>query len=182
MYCQRCNFFNDDHAKFCNNCGAALEKPVGNTPPPNDFSVHNGSPQGEAGNGQPNFNYAAPYNTPYRAPLFPTAKVYTNVLPIVAVVLAAVSSNFIAIALAIVSVIKFSEYDKACRSGSFMAENNGRQSKNLAIAAIVVASLSFVLMIAYLIFTFCGIGSAVLFEMMDEGVYYYSDEMYSLLI
>ena len=24
MYCKKCNYMNDDHARFCNNCGASL--------------------------------------------------------------------------------------------------------------------------------------------------------------
>ena len=183
MYCKKCNYMNDDHARFCNNCGAPIETPANNMPPNNNSAGYNGAP-GNTGNGQPGFNYGMPYNTPYDRPQgYAPAKVYTNVIPIVSIILSILSMNPIAIILAVIALVKFNEYDKSRFNGiGVIADSAGRMSKGLGIAGIVIASLSILSSIFAVIAGFFGFGlwTELLDEIMDEGnaYYYYSNMAY----
>lgn len=186
MYCNQCNCFNNDNSKFCNNCGAPLVNFSDNPPPQSNYSDGHVPPQNAGANGQPNFNYGMPYNTPYSRPQTVPSKAYTNVLPIVAIILSALSTNIIAIVLAVLAIVKFNEYDKGrfC-GGNFITENAGKQSKNFAIAAIVVAALTMVLWIVYFVFMLLGFGffgADLFYELFDEGDYYYYSNIFSLFI
>lgn len=186
MYCNQCNCFNNDNSKFCNNCGAPLVNFSDNPPPQSNYSDGHVPPQNAGANGQPNFNYGMPYNTPYSRPQTVPSKAYTNVLPVVAIILSALSTNIIAIVLAVLAIVKFNEYDKGrfC-GGDFITENAGKQSKNFAIAAIIVAALTMVLWLVYFVFVLLGFGffgADLFYELFDEGDYYYYSNIFSLFI
>lgn len=176
MYCNRCNTCNDDHARFCNNCGAPLERPQDNPPPQNNFSGYNEPPRDGGTNGQPDFNYGMPYNTPYTQPQgFSRPGEYTNLIPIIAIIMGLFSMNLIALIFGIVALAKFNEYDRSrFYPNGFLDERAGRLSKNLGIAAIVIACISIVLCVFLLVAGLVGF-SAMGYEILSEpgGYYYY---------
>lgn len=181
MYCNKCNYFNDDQAVFCNNCGARLQRPQDNPPPPppqGNYSGYSVPPQNGNMNGQPNYNYGMPYNTPYSRPNdFGNRKNYTNVIPIVAIVLNVLTMNIAGLVLGIIAIIKFNEYDKSRFSGNpVVVDNAGKMSRDLGIAGIVLGSISIVISIISFFASLLGFGffGAELFsEIFDGGSYYY---------
>lgn len=177
MYCNRCNFHNDDNAKFCNNCGAPLERPQDNPPPPpqGNFTPYNEPPHDASANGQPDFNYGMPYNTPYTQPQgFSRPGEYTNLIPIIAIIMGLLSMNLIALIFGIISLVKFNDYDKSrFYPNGFLDERAGRLSKTLGIAAIVIACISLVLSVISLIAGLIGFGAMGFDILSDAGGYYY---------
>lgn len=181
MYCNNCNHFNDDNALFCSNCGARLQRPQDNPPPPpqGNFSAYGAPPQNVNAGGQPNYNYGMPNNTPYSRPdNFGNNKRYTNVIPIVAIVLSVLSVNIVGIVLGVISILKFNEYDKSRFGGNPLpAESAGKMSRDLGIAAIVLSSISLVISIISFFASLFGFGifGAELFSEIfdDSSMYYY---------
>ncbi len=181
MYCNQCHYQNDDHARFCNNCGAELTPPENNAPP---YQNNNGYQANGAGNrnGQPGFNYGMPYNTPYDMPPgFSPVREYTNVIPVISIIMGIVSMSPLAIIFAVISLIKFNEYDRS-RFGysGLIADSAGRMSKGLGITAIVIACLSIIKNVLILFAWILGAGF-MWTEFMNEAAPYYYYEEESLL-
>ena len=166
MYCNRCNAYNDDNARFCNNCGAELVSPQ---PPEQNFET-NIPPQGSPfennvppfdsnvppqeppfnGNVPPQGNPMGGFdNSPYGQPMYPRQRgIYSNVLPIISIVLNAVNFSVIGIIFAVLSLLNYNKHEDAMRRGDFMmADMLGRKSRNYSIAAIVINIVSLFLRI-----------------------------------
>ena len=180
MYCHNCNFFNDDNAKFCNNCGSPLNKPSDNPPPQGENQRYYAPPQNAGANGQPNCNYGMPGRTPYDRPNgFAPQKVYTNIIPIVSSVLGVVSVNMISIVLGIFALVKFNEYDRSRFTGGILSDSDGRMSRTLGIASIVISCVGIVLSVLSFVAALFGMGflwSDMLYDIFNEceDYYYYS--------
>ncbi|MCM1484969.1 MAG: zinc ribbon domain-containing protein, partial [Faecalibacterium sp.] len=92
MYCTRCNSYNDDNARFCNNCGAELFNPQ---PQQDQQTENNVPPQGNFNGG---FSGMPNNNSPYGQPMYtPQTGKYTNVLPIVAIIVSVLNFNILGI-------------------------------------------------------------------------------------
>ncbi|MCM1544807.1 MAG: zinc-ribbon domain-containing protein [Ruminococcus sp.] len=143
MYCNRCNAYNDDNARFCNNCGAELapptsqpEQPFDGQVPPNQEQPFNGNvpPQG-------NFNGTFNNNSPYGQPMYRSQpSKYTNTMPIIAIVASILNFNILGIIFAILSLVNYNNHETAMRMGDFAkSEMYGRKSKTYSIASIVIS-------------------------------------------
>ncbi len=155
MYCSRCNAYNDDNARFCNNCGMELTAPqneyrqeqpnyqeaAGNVPPQENFN--NNFNQNANGNQTPN---SAPFNSPYGQPMYHSAPVrYSNTMPIIAIVASIINFNILGIVFAFISLAKYNKQEEAARMGNFLAASEfGKSSRTYSIVSLVISIVSII--------------------------------------
>lgn len=122
MYCNKCNAFNPDSSNFCCNCGADLSA---------QRNTGNFSGGAQPGGGQ-NFH--------------PRFKTYTNVLPIISLIISIVAGNLISIILSAVALSRYNNYERAYMAHDYAAADAfGSSSRNLSIASIVLSAVLFVI-------------------------------------
>ena len=153
MYCKNCNAYNDENSRFCNQCGAELERE-----PEQSFAFESEqSAQPDSGYTD---QYSQPYSQPYsqqqpqysqpayNAPAEPTPPL-NNTMSIVAIVLNIVVFNIIGLIFAILSLTNYNSYESALRAGNLalseqLKAKSKKYSKVAIILCIVVAAIGLI--------------------------------------
>ena len=145
MYCKNCNSYNDDNSRFCNQCGAELERePEQSAQPDSGYTDQYSQPYS-----QPYSQQQPQYSQPaYNAPAEPTAPL-NNTMSIVAIVLNIVVFNIIGLIFAILSLTNYNDYESALRAGNIalseqLKAKSKKYSKVAIILCIVVAVLGLI--------------------------------------
>lgn len=165
MYCKNCNSYNDDNSRFCNQCGAELEKETEQ----NTAFESEHSAQADGRSGEYTDQYSQPYSQPYyqqqpqyshpsyNGPAEPTAPL-NNTMSIIAIVLNVVIFNILGIVFAVLSLTNYNGYESALRAGNLalseqLKAKSKKYSKVAIILCVVVAVISILAIVAAII---CG--------------------------
>lgn len=126
MYCNNCGTENPNGSRFCCGCGVSLES--------------QGQEQNVSAGGYRNRN--AGYNPSYSQPNYaPKPNGYSNVLPVVALIISIFTGNLIALVVAAFALSKYNNYERAFVAGDAVsAEAFGKSSKTLSIVSVVLSA------------------------------------------
>ena len=145
MYCKNCNSYNDDNSRFCNQCGAELERePEQSAQPDSGYTDQYSQPYSQPYSQQQPQYFQPAYNTTAE----PTAPL-NNTMSIVAIVLNIVVFNIIGLIFAILSLTNYNSYESALRAGNLalseqLKAKSKKYSKVAIILCIVVAVLGLI--------------------------------------
>lgn len=114
MYCKNCNSYNDEGSRFCNQCGAELERESEQSAQPYSGYTDQYSQPYSQTYSQPQPQYSQPaYNTPAE----PTPPL-NNTMAIISIVLNVVIFNILGLIFAILSLTNYNDYESALRAGN----------------------------------------------------------------
>lgn len=190
MICKNCGTQNDDNAFICVSCGSRLEMNGGQAQnqsynygyaqnngasqqPNGNFSNQYNSQNGAQGfNQQPNGAYTYNYNQNYNyTPIDPSFVKKGSI--IVALIVGILTQSWIAVILAVIALVRCSDFENAVRMGNFPLADEKRASINklrrwawiLCFVGIVISIIGIMLSVAGVIGF--GIGE-FLPEILDE--------------
>lgn len=192
MICKNCGMQNDDNAFICVSCGSRLEM-NGNQAQNQNQGYNYGYAQNSEASQQPNENFSNQYNSQNGAQGFnqqPNGAYtynynqnynYTPIDPsfvnkgsiIAALVVGILTQSWIAVILAVIALVRCSDFENAVRMGNFPLADEKRASINklrkwawiLCIVGVVISIIGVILSVAGVIGF--GIGE-FLPEILDE--------------
>lgn len=172
MYCKNCNSYNDEGSRFCNQCGAELERESEQSAQPDSgytdqYSQPYSQPYSQQ---QPQYSQPA-YNTPAE----PTPPL-NNTMAIISIVLNVIIFNILGLIFAILSLTNYNDYESALRAGNLaLSEQLKAKSKRyskasiiIAVVVVVLAVLAFIAAIVFGIFAAEQNGSNIINEFDQE--------------